>query len=174
MPTLTATHFNQMDFQLQNRNHFEVVFDNKNNMGWDSNMTLLVKSFPLPRESTEVNTIDHFNQQIKLAGKTTFEGGELVIHDAISYDTEKMFRQWRKQVYDAKKGIMGYAANYKQNGTITEYSPNGEKYREWTLIGCWPSNVNYGDLDYEAGGVKDITATIVYDWAYRSEGREDL
>lgn len=171
MPTITATYFNQKDYQIQGKNHFEVTFEDKKL--WNENLTLLVKSFPLPKETTDVNTIDHFNQQIKLAGKTTFDGGELVIHDAIEFDVEMKFRQWRNSVYNASKGTVGYAADYKMNGLITEYSPNGESCRQWQLIGCWPSSVNYGELDYETGGYKDITATIVYDWAYRKDDEDE-
>lgn len=170
MPHIQATYFNQRDYQLQGRNHFEVQFNEGDNKEvWDESLTLLVKSFPLPKETTEVNTLDHFNQQIKLAGKTTFSGGELVIHDAIDKDVEILFRKWRNRVYNASKGTVGYAADYKSNGTIVEYSPNGETGRKWRLVGCWPSEVNYGDLDYETGGYKDITCTIVYDWAYRDD-----
>lgn len=170
MPTIKATYFNESEFQIQGKNHFEVQFDDKN---WNSDLTLLVKSFPLPKETTEVNTIDHFNQQIKLAGKTTFDGGELVIHDAIDKDVEIMFRSWRNKVYNASKGTVGYASDYKVNGLVTEYKPNGDGGRKWKLIGCWPSTVNYGELDYETGGYKDITATIVYDWAYRVDDEDE-
>lgn len=165
MPNIKATYFNEREYQIQGRNHFEIQFDKTI---WNDDLTLLVKSFPLPKESTDVVTIDHFNQQIKLAGKTTFSGGELTIHDAIEKDVEMMFRKWRNMVYNAAKGTVGYAADYKIDGIVTEYSPNGEKQREWKLVGCWPSDVNYGDLDYETGGYKSITATITYDWAFRS------
>lgn len=170
MPRIDATYFNEREYQIQGKNHFEVQFDNT---VWSEDLTLLVKSFPLPKETTDVNTIDHFNQQIKLAGKTTFDGGELVIHDAIEKDVEIMFRAWRNRVYNASKGIVGYASDYKINGLVIEYSPNGETFRKWKLIGCWPSTVNYGDLDYETGGYKSITATIVYDWAYRDDQEDE-
>jgi hypothetical protein len=168
MPTITSTYYNTKEYQIQGKNQFDVQFDESNGL-WNDSLTLLVKSFPLPKETTDVNTIDHFNQQIKLAGKTTFDGGELVIHDALSKDVELMFRKWRKLVFDAKQGKVGYAADYKIDGTVNEYSPNGETVRSWKLIGCWPKDVNYGELDYESGSYKDVTATIVYDWAYRKE-----
>ena len=173
MPTIQATYFNLSDYQLQGKNHFEVQFDDSKGT-WNKDLTLLVKSFPLPKESTEVNTLDHFNQQVKLAGKTTFSGGDLVIHDAIDKDVEIMFRNWRKKVYNASKGTVGYASDYKLDGTVTEYKPNGDGGRIWKLVGCWPSEVNYGELDYETGGYKDMTATIVYDWAYRSDDENDV
>lgn len=169
---IDATYFNEAEYQLQGKNHFEVQFED-NDLAWSEQMTLLVKSFPLPKETTEVNTLDHFNQQIKLAGKTTFDGGELVIHDAIDKDVEIMFRKWRNMVYNASKGTVGYAYEYKKKGTVTEYKPNGDGGRKWRLVGCWPSTVNYGELDYETGGYKDITATIVYDWAYRDDDDDE-
>ena len=88
MPNIKATYFNEREYQIQGRNHFEIQFDKTI---WNDDLTLLVKSFPLPKESTDVVTIDHFNQQIKLAGKTTFSGGELTIHDAIEKDVEMMW-----------------------------------------------------------------------------------
>ena len=30
-----------------------------------------------------------------------------------------------------------------------------------------------GDLDYETGGYKSVTATITYDWAYRKDDEDD-
>ena len=187
MPRIDATYFNTSEYQLQGKNHFEVKFKdngrftgnesgNTNNAAagktWSEEMTLLVKSFPLPKEQTEVNTLDHFNQQIKLAGKTTFQGGELVIHDAIDKDVEILFRRWRNAVYNASQGTVGYASEYKIDGIVTEYKPNGGGGRKWHLVGCWPSDVNYGDLDYETGGYKDISATIVYDWAFREDSAD--
>lgn len=166
MPTLGATHFNTRDYQIQRKNHFEIQFDSS---VIDDNISLVVVSFSLPNEETDIIEAPYFNQQVKLAGFTKFSDGTLVIRDAIVWDTEKKFREWRKMVYDAETAKMGYAADYKKNAYVKEYSPNGETYREWKLIGCWPSSVEYGELTYEDGGEKQITATITYDYAYRTD-----
>ena len=163
---LTATFFNKKEFQTQRKNHFEVVF---NGDFIDSNMKFLVVSFPLPKENSDPIEMSYFNQTIKTAGKTSFETSSLVIRDALEYDTEKKFMDWSLRVYNPKTGKQGYAQDYKTNATVYEYSPNGETVRTWHLEGCWPSAVDYGDLTYEDQTEKQITITIVYDFAYRTD-----
>ena len=103
---LTATRFNTKQFQLQRKNHFEIQFG-KNSNGTsfiDSDLRFMLASFPLPKETTESSDINYFNQTIKVAGKTTFDTSTMVLRDAIEYDTELKFLNWRKQVYDPEKG----------------------------------------------------------------------
>ena len=47
---ITATRFNQRDFQIQRKNHFEIEFDNT---FIDSNLKFFVSSITLPKETTE-------------------------------------------------------------------------------------------------------------------------
>lgn len=168
---LTATRFNTKEYQLQRKNHFDIQFlkteDNATSI-LDDNMRYMVVSFPLPKETTEATDVSFFNQTIKTAGKTTFETSTLVLRDAIYYDTESRFLEWRKKVYDPENGTMGIAAEYKQNAVVREYSPNGDEFRAWKLIGCWPSSIDNGELSYEDGGEKQISVGITYDYAYRT------
>lgn len=167
----TATRFNLKEFQLQRKNHYEVQFIPTEGSGLniDSDLRFMVVSFPLPKETTESNDVSYFNQTIKTAGKTTFDTTTMVLRDAISYDTEKKFLNWRKNVYDPAEGTMGLAAEYKCDAQVREYTPNGEQYRSWRLIGCWPSGIDYGDLNYDDGGEKQLSVTITYDYAYRDD-----
>ena len=168
-PELTATRFNQRKYQLQRKNHFEVFFGSNKTISIDPELKFMVVSFPLPKETTEASDVNYFNQTIKTAGKTTFDTTSMVLRDTIDYDTELQFLNWRKQVYDPETGRMGLAADYKINAVVIEYTPNGEQYRKWELVGCWPSGIEYGELTYEDGGEKQLTVGITYDFAYRKE-----
>lgn len=172
-PELTATRFNQRKYQLQRKNHFEVFFGSNKTISIDPELKFMVVSFPLPKETTEASDVNYFNQTIKTAGKTTFDTTSMVLRDTIDYDTELQFLNWRKQVYDPETGRMGLAADYKINAVVIEYTPNGEQYRKWELVGCWPSGIEYGELTYEDGGEKQLTVTIQYDYAYRKEVSDD-
>lgn len=168
---LTAVHFNTKEFQLQRKNHFDIQFDS-NYAGQtfiDKNLKFMLVSFPLPKESTEPTDISYFNQTIKVAGKTTFETSTIVLRDAVYYDTELQFLNWRKRVYNPETGKMGLAADYKLKATVREYTPNGDEYRSWRLEGCWPSGIDYGEMTYEDGGEKQLSVTLCYDYAYRLE-----
>lgn len=163
---LTATRFNQREFQLQKKNHFSVQFESD---FVDPELRFMLVSFPLPKETTEQSEINYFNQTIKVAGKTTFDNTTMVLRDAISFDTERRFLNWRKRVYDPKTGLMGLAADYKSSAIVTEYTPNKEQLRRWKIIGAWPAGIDYGDLTYDDGGFKDLSVTICYDYAYRDD-----
>ena len=157
LPTeITATRFNQREFQIQRKNHFEITFDSSM---VNSGLSFLVTSFALPKESTDTFKANYWNDSVNLPGKTNFETSQLVIKDAINYDSEKQFLAWRLRVYNPKTGKVGYAEDFKCNA----------KVREWDLIGCWPSSVEYGDLTYEDAGEKQITITITYDKGYRHD-----
>lgn len=167
LPTdITATRFNQREFQIQRKNHYEIVFDNTM---VDSGISLLVTSFTLPKETTDTFKANYWNDSVNLPARTSFESSSLVIKDAINYDTEKQFQRWRLRVYNPKTGKVGYAEDFKCNAVVKEFSPSGDIIREWTLIGCWPSSVEYGDVSYDEAGEKTINATIMYDKGYRSD-----
>ena len=163
---ITATRFNQREFQIQRQNHFEITFDSSM---VNSGLSFLVTSFALPRESTDTFKANYWNDSVNLPGKTNFETSQLVMKDAINYDTEKQFLAWRLRVYNPKTGKVGYAEDFKCNAKVREFSPSGDIVREWDLIGCWPSAVEYGDVTYEDAGEKQIIATITYDKAYRHD-----
>lgn len=169
---LTATRFNTKQYQLQRKNHFEVQFgptmEGANDI-IDSNLKFMLVSFPLPKETTESTEISYFNQTIHTAGRTTFETAQCILRDAIDYDTETKFLNWRKKVYDPESGRMGIASEYKVSAVVKEFTPNGDEYRSWKLIGVWPSGIDYGDLSYEDGGEKQLTVTLTYDYAFRLE-----
>jgi hypothetical protein len=80
-----ATHLNRRDLQQQKQNHFGIQFDSS---FLSSDITLLVQSFPLANETTDIQEAKYFNQTIKLAGATKFDEGECVVRDAIGFDTE--------------------------------------------------------------------------------------
>ena len=129
----------------------------------------MLKSFPLPKETTEAQDINYFNQTIKVAGKTTFESFTMVLRDSIGFDVERKFLDWRNRVYDPRTGRMGLAAMYKLDAMVYEFTPNRDYYRAWKCEGCFPSGVDYGDMDYDDGGEKQIQVTLSVDRAYRDD-----
>lgn len=169
---LQATRFNFAKFQLQRKNHFQVQFlpsPYDSTLSIDPELRFMLKSFPLPKETTEAQDINYFNQTIKVAGKTTFESFTMVLRDTIGFDVERKFLDWRNRVYDPRTGRMGLAAMYKLDAMVYEFTPNRDYYRAWKCEGCFPSGVDYGDMDYDDGGEKQIQVTLSVDRAYRDD-----
>lgn len=169
---LQATRFNFARYQLQRKNHFQVQFLPSRydpSLVIDPELRFMLKSFPLPKETTEAQDINYFNQTIKVAGKTTFDNFTMVLRDSIGFDVEQKFLNWRNRVYDPRTGRMGLAAMYKLDAMVYEFTPNRDYYRAWKCEGCFPSGVDYGDMDYDDGGEKQISVTISVDRAYRDD-----
>lgn len=134
------------------------------------NLTLSAQSFPLPTESSSVITVNYGNTQVKFPGQVTWSSGSFVVRDFIDLDTENSVNVWRQQVYNPANDAVGRAVLYKKHGIISQVAPDGTYLRSWHLLGAWPSDVDYGQLDYTADQVKLITLTIQYDKAYRAGG----
>jgi hypothetical protein len=153
------------NYEVQRNNNFQVSFAG---IEGAETLTLAVDSFALPTIANEPIELSHGNSKVKVAGGATFEGGDLVVKDFIIADTEKIVENWRKQVYNAETDAIGWAADYKKQGLVSEFSPDGTVERSWTLKGCWPSSVAYGEFSNDGADKKTITVTIAFDKAVRN------
>jgi hypothetical protein len=127
---------------------------------------LHVRTANLPTITNEPIEIPYMNETRKVAGKIAIEAGELTVGDFVDPDTAKLIEEWRGLVSDVKMGYVYNATTYKDDGELYLYQGNGTLIRTWKLIGCWPSNVNFGSLDYSSSDQVQITMTIQYDKAY--------
>jgi hypothetical protein len=166
-PIVLHDTINKYKFEPQRTNHFEVYIPDLGD-----NFALAVNTFSLPNITNDPIEIAHGNSRRKYAGQTAFGGAEtLEVTDYIGLDVEAIVNNWRLKVYDPQTDMMGLAADYKKNGTVTEYAPDGERLRVWNIHGMWPSGVAFGDtLSMDGSEVKKITLTIAYDRGFRDTG----
>lgn len=161
-----AMHLAQQGFNMydvQRSNNFEIVI---NGVG-GQDLTFATESFPLPKVSNAAIELAYMNSKVKVAGQFALEDFELVVKDLIDKDVEKIVNDWQKTVGNLETGKIGWAGDYKKSGTVYEYAPNGSFVRAWKLIGVWPNNVNYGDMDYNNSDKKTISMTLSVDKAFR-------
>jgi len=128
---------------------------------------LSVNSGNLPQNSLEVMTIPFMNESRKVAGKITVAETSLVIRDYIQPDTAQKVWDWFSQVADFQNGKIHYAATYKCDGEIITYDGEGQQHHSWKLVGCWPSAVDPGALDYSSSEQILITITLQIDKAWK-------
>lgn len=160
---LGASHLAGQGFEVQRTNNFEIQIENVSN---SRILTLAVASAFLPTESNEVISLNYNNTTITVAGKANANGsGSLVIRDLIQQDIEAMLDEWRATVYNKDTDAIGFAFDYKKPAKVTQCAPDGTLLRTWTLEGCWPSSVDYGQVSYDSPGVKTVSITLQYDKA---------
>ena len=118
-----------------------------------------------PGFSVETLKVQRGNAEVKFAGKASYDDSEIKLNDFIGKDTEKVISAWQGLVYNPKTQNIGKASQYKKTGYLMEYSPDHAIVRQWQLVGCWVSKVAYGDYASDNASLRQITATLVYDYA---------
>lgn len=126
-----------------------------------------VISAPVPTFSQDVLTIKRGNATIKAAGVPTFDGGQLAIREFVGADSKGTLLAWQALSYNVKEQTVGNMSDYKKDCYLLEYTQDFSKLiRTWHLVNCWVSGLQESDYTVENAGIKTITATIQYDWAY--------
>lgn len=160
--TLGAMHMsNERNYEVQRTNHFEVIFE-----GLSEDITLAVSSCSLPTISQDPISLSFGNSDVKVAGKLSFDDVSLVVKDFIVADIERQCYEWRRQVGDPETMKVGWASDYKRNGRLYQYGPDGTCVRTWRLKGCWPTSMQMSDGSYDGSDKKEITLPISVDLAY--------
>jgi len=149
-------------FEPQRVYNFEVEIS-----GLSQDVRLSVVSFPLPKINTGEIELAHGNTSVWVAGKATFEPGDLVVRDAIGADIEEQLNNWRRMVYNENDDRIGWAVDYQKQAYVYQYSPDASVVRKWRIFGLWPTAINFGEMSAEVVEKKVITMTMRYNKAIR-------
>lgn len=122
-----------------------------------------------PKVELDKGTIPFGNSEVYYAGKSRFGAGSLVVRDYIDRDIAGVMAAWFAQampgLFDETDGRIGVPADYKKDGHVLNFGPDGEGLRQWKLIGVWLQTFDGGDLDMATSDQVTVNATVVYDWA---------
>jgi phage tail-like protein len=150
-----------VSWEVQRTNHFEVLITELTTAS--EKIRLAVESVRIPSISLQTTELRHGNETVKVATSPSFDGGDVVMKDAVGEDLELAFYNWFTQVYDPETGLMGNASDYKKVMRLVQYSPNGQTSRTWKCVGCFPTSFVPGDLSYANPDKKLISSTISVD-----------
>lgn len=123
------------------------------------------KTFARPVRSFEEIQIDWINTKRWLAGKHTWNEITLTLYNPIAPSAAVAVQEWVRMNFDEFTGRAGYARQYKENVTLKMLDPVGAVAEEWEIIGAWPRETNYGELDYASSEAATISMTLRYDHA---------
>lgn len=137
--------------------------------GGQETIRLSVNKADVPHFSQGEIDISRGNIKSYYAGAMTFDAGSIEVIDYIGSSGKSVLMAWQRLSGDAKTGQVGRAKDYKKTCTLIEYTPDYEKIRSWTLVGCWVTKLNETAFSMDSADKKIITATIRYDRAYPEE-----
>jgi len=169
MPQLvTADHIAAQGgaFEPQRKNNFTLRID----LGHARVIQRSLDSFPLPKEANSPILVNFGNEVRKVAGRAEFDDLELVLKDYADQPIAQALIQWRREVYRPTDGFIGLARDYKKDGIVIMFAPNGLLERRWELKGIWPSRLDPGGGDMNANSQNLITTTLAIDKAIEMFG----
>ena len=166
----------QDDWEPQRTNNFEVQFPNLGQLfsidqelalpGNASDLlTLSVKSVDYPSTNIDKLTVSYGNNSINFAGKPSYGDVSIVVNDYIGIQTERIIMAWSALVYNPKNETVGWASQYKRDGYLFAYSPDGKIARKTQLRGCFPGTVQPGSFSNDDNSIREISVTFYCDVA---------
>ena len=125
---------------------------------------LSIEKAQMPKLSTAVMHLRYMNEDVKVSGGASVDGNSIVCRDFVDRKVLATLNAWMASVHDPETGNIGYASDYKKQGTIQLLDPKGEVQRSVTAKGMWPSSMSFSDLDYTAdSGEVKITLVLQVD-----------
>ena len=123
----------------------------------------IVKTAARPTVTTEEVEVPFINSRRYLAGKTTFGTIAVTLHDPIAPSGAQQAMEWIRTCYESVSGRAGYADFYKRDIQLKLLDPVGTVVELWDIKGAFCTEVNFGELTYEDGGLAEISLQIRFD-----------
>jgi hypothetical protein len=112
---------------------------------------IALEGFQPPVETSGVTTLGLLNSQSHVPGMTTTSAASITCKDLVDREVAAAFLRWRRQVYDARTGVVGLSRNFKRTAEVVLFAPDGSYERRYQYHGCWPTSFNPGRFDMNSG-----------------------
>jgi len=181
MPRMSIPNIN---YEPKNKMRWELIFNipallgasgNTGRGGSESPLVLSLLSAARPEVTFAPVEIPYRNETYKFAGKPKWSDIPVKFTDYIDINTGLSVYQWLIKVYNPNpgpnQGDMGFKREYAGDvrlNMLTPPNPEGQEgiVESWVLQGCWPSDINYDDLDYANSASATISMKLTFDRAF--------
>lgn len=133
--------------------------------GGGTEIELALDSSALPTEMVEEIELNFLHERRYVAGRAAFESIPLVVKDMVDRGVATACKTWFRQVHNSDTGKVGLAKDYKKAADLILFAPDGTLERTWRLHGCWPTAINYGELDMNSNEIVRIQMNLRFDRA---------
>jgi hypothetical protein len=118
------------------------------------------QSVTLPSVTIDPIIIPHMNQDVKVAGRPSLGEMTVVYLNAFNLRAVSVLESWHRAIYKPSTETLGFATQYKTNGTLLVLCPNLEVFKTYQIMGCWPSSI--GDKEYDWSASENVTRTVTF------------
>lgn len=133
--------------------------------GGGTAIELALDAASLPTQFVEEIELPYLNEARYVAGRARYAAIPLVLKDMVDIGVATACKTWYEQVHNSSTFKVGLARNYKKTADMILIAPDGSLERTWRLHGCWPTEINYGQLDMNSNDIVKIEMNLRYDRA---------
>ena len=153
---------------------FRVSFDNFGVSTPKTELTKQVMSFARPQVTFDPIEIPVYNSRVYLAGRPTWQAVSTTLRDDAGGNVSRLVGEQLQKQYDfMEQASASSGIDYKfitrvemldgANGNIEPVV-----LETWELYGCFLTDVNYNDVDYNSNDPVTVTMSIRYDNAIQT------
>lgn len=124
---------------------------------------LYVSGVSFPNYTTTVEQLRQGNLMLKYVTAVDYGDVNIAIYDVISDEVRRGLEQWWAAILDITDGSIGVPPDYKDTATLSWTDGCGGTNRNWSLIDCFPRDINYGQGNMQGGGPVEIQVTLAVD-----------
>ena len=140
----------------------------------------LCKKFAKPKVTVSETSHKFLNHTFWYPGRADWETVAITLADPVNPDTAAImmgkfmgsgykypdnFSNSVSTISKAKSTAGLGEVRVVQLGAQASSADNSNPIEQWTLVNAWIKDIGFGDLDYDADGMVDITVTLRYDYA---------
>ncbi len=127
-----------------------------------------------PSLSFNEQAVQHIIETIYLPAKASWDPIDIIVYDLKGED---YLYKWVKEFYNPELGTVNPVSELttefslasikypKKKGTLRLLDGHGNTIEWWDLQGCWPLNIDWGELDYSSSDTLDVNFSLRYDRA---------
>jgi hypothetical protein len=144
---------------------FEPKTQNRFIMYIDGIPAFTIRKTDRPKVQSPRKALDHINLQRYYKGKTTWQEITMELYDPIVPSAAQAVMEWVRLSHESVTGRDGYMDFYKKDLIINILGPVGDKVEEWKLVGAFPLNADFGNVDWtNDGDALGVTVTLSVDY----------
>lgn len=130
---------------------------------------LVLQSASRPSFKFEEPEMHHNQEVVRFAGKQDWDPITLVWYDVEQDpDISRGIYHWIETVVNMQSIAVSHPRFYKRTAALLMLDGSGQTTEQWSMMGTWPSAVNWQELDYTSTDLMTCEATMRYDRAVRA------
>jgi hypothetical protein len=124
-----------------------------------NDLKFAVISTNLPKIEFAVLDINCKNRQKTIAGRQNKVQFTVMIRDYVKPNIAQMLWKWKTWI-SPSTGVINPPGEYKKDVDFVVCNGRGEDMQKWQLKGCWPSSLEFGQTEYGASDIIQMTMIL--------------